>query len=258
MDTSIADKLMESQTASFTADRIKRRNNDSLRSIVYNDFNATGCFKCTDITTFTSDDTSFHFVVIDMEYRNSILYGSFCCHSLNGLYHNFLSLSIGVQLGLIHNFVDIASSISLSFILHGFNQSGLCFVCTQSREFFQLSTLLQLHLLKFFVFQDQQLLFVVNARLQVVEFILSATQFLLTLVERDLTLFQSIFALLDMLVALLHFLFQFAFLIEELLFDLEQFLLFDNFGFLIGSLYHFIIFSFDDMTENHKATESAN
>src|SRR5574344_461000 len=113
MDTSIADKLMESQTASFTTDRIKRRNNDSLWSIIYNDFNATGSFKCTDITTFTSDDTSFHFVVIDMEYRNSILYGSFCCHSLNGLYHNFLSLSIGIQLGLIHNFVYIASSISL-------------------------------------------------------------------------------------------------------------------------------------------------
>ena len=51
MDTSIADKLMESQTASFTTDRIKRRNNDSLRSIIYNDFNATGSFKCTDITT---------------------------------------------------------------------------------------------------------------------------------------------------------------------------------------------------------------
>ena len=53
-----------------------------------------------------------------------------------------------------------------------------------------------------------------------------------------------------MLVALLHFLLELAFLVEELLLDLKQFLFLDYFGFLVGRLHHLVVFPLDDLEEN--------
>ena len=53
-----------------------------------------------------------------------------------------------------------------------------------------------------------------------------------------------------MLVAHLHFLLQFALLVKELLLHLKELFLFHHVGFLLGSLYHLIVFSLKDIPEN--------
>ena len=62
MDTSVGHKLMQCQTGNFTANRVEGRKNDSFRSVVNNDFNAGSGFQSTDVTSFTSDNTSFDFI----------------------------------------------------------------------------------------------------------------------------------------------------------------------------------------------------
>ena len=85
MDTSVSHKLMQGQTGNFTANRVEGRKNDCFRSIVYNDFNTGSSFQSTDITSFTSDNTSLDFIRFDMEYCNRVFNGSFRSHPLDRL-----------------------------------------------------------------------------------------------------------------------------------------------------------------------------
>ena len=85
MDTSVGHKLMQCQTGNFTANRVEGRKNDSFRSVVNNDFNAGSGFQSTDVTSFTSDNTSFDFIWFNMEYRNRVFDGSFRSYPLDRL-----------------------------------------------------------------------------------------------------------------------------------------------------------------------------
>ena len=162
-------------------------------------------------------------------------------------------MGIGVELGLVHDFVDVSLSIGLSLVLQRFYQTGFSLVGAESGKFLQFSTLLQLHLLEFFLLDRQQVLLIVDALLLVVELVFAASQFLLTLIERQFALFQLVLVLLVFMVVALYLLLQLTFLVKEFLLDFKQFFLLDDFGFLLGSLHLLVIFSVQYVTENDKA-----
>lgn len=70
--TSVSNKLMQSKTANLTTNRIKSRYYDSLGCIINNNLNTCGSFKSTDVTSFTSDDTTLNLVVINMEHADRV------------------------------------------------------------------------------------------------------------------------------------------------------------------------------------------
>ena len=250
MNASVGNQLMQGQAANLSADRIESRDYDSLGSVVNYDFNTTGSFQGTDVTAFTSDDTAFHLVIINMENAYRILNGGFSSNALNRLDNYLLGLLVGIKFGLVHNFIHIAGSIGTGFVLKAFHQAVLCLLCTQSRQLFQLHTLLLLHLLQVFLLHDEQLLLIVNTLLLLIQVLLAASKFFLTLVQAYLALLQFILTLLDFLVALLNFLVQLSLLVQELLLNLKELFLFQILGFLGGNLHHFLVFTGQTVPEN--------
>ena len=253
VDATVCDELVESQATGLTTDGVKSRNDNSLRRIVNDDLHTAGCFQRTDVTALTTNHTALDIVVINMEHTDTIFYSRFRSNSLNGLDDNLLCLRIGIEFCLINNLIDIGLGIGFGFILERLNQTCLCLISTQARKFLKLCTLLQLHLFQFFVLDSKHFLLIINACLLIIKVILTTTEFFLTLVQRYFTLLQTILTLLDVLIALLHFLFQLALLVQEFLLHFKQFFLLDYFGFLIGSLYHLVIFSLYYITENQVA-----
>ena len=106
MDTSVCHQLVKSQTGNFTANRVKSGKNDCFRSVVYNDFNASSGLQCTDIASFTSDDTSFDFIRFDMEYRYGVFDGSFGSYPLDRLDNDSFGFLAGSQFRIIHDVID--------------------------------------------------------------------------------------------------------------------------------------------------------
>ena len=242
---------MESQTANLATDGVKGRDDNSLGGIVDDNLDTCSSLKGSDITTLATDDTTLNLVVINVEHAHRILDSSLGSHTLDGLDDNLLGLLVGIELGLVYNLVDIAGGIKFGLVLQAVYQSFLGFLGAQTRELFELGTLLLLHLLKFLLLYEHQLLLVVYTLLKLGEFLLLSAYLVLTLVERYLALLEPVLVLQNLLVALLHLLLQLTLLVEEFLLDFKQFLLLYHFGFLRGCRYHFIVFSLNDITENH-------
>ena len=161
-----------------------------------------------------------------MEYADRILDSGFCCYTLDCLDDNLLCLLVSVELCFVHNLVDIGSGVCTSLVLKAFNESVTCFIGRKTREFFELFTLLELHLLEFFLLHCKEFLLVFYTLLILFYLLTATSEFLLTLVKAYLTLLQTVLALLNLLIALLDFLFQFALLVNELLLYFEEFLFF--------------------------------
>ena len=185
-----------------------------------------------------------------MEYRDRVLDSCLGSHTLDGLDHDLLSLLIGIELGIIHDLIDVAGCIKTSLVLQAFHQAALRLLGTESGKLFELSLLLLLHLLEFLLLHGKEFLLIVDALLKLLYLLLAATEVFLALVERDFALLELVFTLLDAGVALLHLLLQLGFLIEELLLYFEKLFLLYYFCLFVGSIYHFIIFSLNDITEN--------
>ena len=243
VDTTVADQLVQGQTAGLAAHGVEATDNNCFGRVVDDDFNATGCLQGTDVTTLTADDTTLHIVVIDMEHRDAILDSGLRGHALDGLDDNLLSLCISVQLGLVHNLVDVSLGVSAGLVLQTLHQTVASLLGTQSTKFLQLLALFQLHLLQLLLLHGEQFLLVVDTLLLVVKVILAAAKFLLALVQANLTLLQLVLALLDVLVALLYLLLQLCLLVQEFLLHLQQFFLLNHFGLLTGSRHHLVVFS---------------
>ena len=256
MDATVTDQLVQSQTANLATHWIEGRNDDGLRSIIDDDFHSTGCLQSSYVTTLTTYDAAFDVVIINMEHRYAVFDGCLRSHTLDGLNHYLLSLSVGVKLRLIDNLVDIAGCIGTSLVLQAFHQTALGFLSAQAREFLQLGTLLVLHFLQFFLLDGQQFLLIIDALLTLLHFLTAATQLFLTLVERNLTLLQFVLTLLDALIALLNLFLEFTLLVQEFLLHFQQFLLFNHFSLFVGGCNHFIILSLDNITEKSIADES--
>ena len=192
-----------------------------------------------------------------MEDADRIFNSRLCGYALDSLYDNLLSLLVGIELGLVYDFIDVAGSIRTSLVFQAFYQSVFSLFGAQSGEFFQHFTLLQLHFFEFSLLNLQQFLFIVDALLLMIHLLLSASEFFLTLTQSYFSLLELVLGLLDFLVAQLNFLLQLRFLVQEFLLDLQQFLFLNHISLFISGCYHFIIFSFNNVTENRIATQSA-
>ncbi len=193
-----------------------------------------------------------------MENANRVLNSCFSSNTLDCLNHNLLSLLVSIEFGIIHNLIHIACSIEFSLIFQTLNQSLLSLFSTQTRKFFQFSLFLLLHLIKFLLLDRQEFLLVVNTLLILINLHLASTKVFLTLIERNLALFQLILILLDARITLLHFFFEFRLLVEEFLLHFQKLLLFYYFCLFVGSIYHFVIFSLNDITENEIPCSTAD
>ena len=132
VDTSVCHELVEGQTANFTANGVEGTNDNSLRSIIDNDFCTSGSFQCTDVATFTTYHAAFDFIRINMENTDGILHRCFTGHTLNGLDDDLLCLFIGSHLGFVHDFVDVLLRLGLSLVFQRFNQGLSCLFCGQA------------------------------------------------------------------------------------------------------------------------------
>ena len=128
MYTSIGYKLMQSKTTSLTAYWVKSRNDDCFRCVIYNNFNSTCSLKCPDVSSFSSNDTSFYLVIVNVENRNRVFYCCFCCYPLNCFYNNLLRFVIGIYFRLVHYFIDVALCICTCFIFETFYEPVACFI----------------------------------------------------------------------------------------------------------------------------------
>ena len=123
---------MECQTADFTAYGVKCRNDDSLWSVIDNDFHSAGSLKRADVSSLTTDDASLDFIIVYMEDTDGIFHRSLRSHSLYCLYDDFLSLLIGIEFCLIHYLIDVCGRIGTRFILQTFHKPCTCFVGRES------------------------------------------------------------------------------------------------------------------------------
>ena len=197
MNTSVGYQLVEGQTTYLAAHGVEGRDDDGLRSVVYNNLDTSGSFQGTNVATLTTDDAALHLVVVYMEDTDRILYSRFCGHALDGLDNYLLGLLVGIELGIIHNLVDVAGSIESCLIFQALDEALLSFLSAQAREFLKLLLLLTLHLLQLLLLQGEELLLVLHALVVLLYLLLAAAELFLALVERNLTLLELVLALLN-------------------------------------------------------------
>ena len=129
VNTSICHQLVQSQSANFATNRIEGADNDGLRGVVHHNFGSSCCFEGTDVAAFTADDTTFHFVGVDMEYADGVFNRCFAGYALNGLDDDFLGLFVGCHLGLVHDFVDVLLSLCLGLVFQRFDERFASLFC---------------------------------------------------------------------------------------------------------------------------------
>src|SRR5690606_21370791 len=72
VNTSICNQSVQSKPRNLSSYRIKPGQDNRLRRVVNDDLYASSCFQCTDITSFTTDNTSFDFIIFYVKDGNRI------------------------------------------------------------------------------------------------------------------------------------------------------------------------------------------
>ena len=103
-----------------------------------------------------------------------------------------------------------------------------------ARQLFEFGDLAFVHTTQLFFLAGKELFLILESALLRIEFLLATVHVLLALIDDHLALLEFVFRLQNALAALLHFLFEFCFLVEKLLFDFEQFFLFDDLSFFFS------------------------
>ena len=234
MDTSVLYQLVQCQTGNLAANRVKAGKNDRFGGIVDNDLNTGSCFQGTDVTAFTSNDTSFDLIRFDMEYGNGVFDSSFSRYTLDRLDNDLLCFFISRHLRFFHDLIDIRSCFRFGFVFQRFDQAFFRLIGRKSGKGFQL---LDLPLMKFFqilfssIHQFQLSSQIFFHRINLAVFTL---QIFLTLVECQFTLFQLTFGRLDLCVPCRYLFFQIRFQMKEFFLYFQQFVFLDHFRFLLG------------------------
>ena len=96
MDTSVGNELVECKAAHLTAYWVESTDNDSLWSVVDNNLHSCRCLKGTDVSTFTTDYSAFHLIVIYMEHTHAVFNSRFSGNSLYCLNDNLTCLGISI------------------------------------------------------------------------------------------------------------------------------------------------------------------
>ena len=120
MNASIHNKFLQSHSGNLSSDWIKRRENHCLRCIINDQIHTCKCLQCTDITAFTTDDPSLHFVTWKLYHRNRCLGNMIYCTFLDGIDHTFPGFLSGFFPGSVLKLFIESRNINLYVIFHRF------------------------------------------------------------------------------------------------------------------------------------------
>ena len=109
---------MQGQTGHLAAHRIKGADEDGVRGVVHDDFNAGSSLESADVTTLTADDTALHLVVVDRESGHGILDCGLGGGALYRVDDDAFSFLGGIQTGFVHSLVDVGLGLGAGLGLH--------------------------------------------------------------------------------------------------------------------------------------------
>ena len=158
MDSSIHDKLMQSESRHFPADRIESREKDSVRRVVNDNLHSGRGLKGPDVTSLTSDDTSLDLVILNRECRHGILDGGLGGSPLDGVDHDSLGLLGSVETSLVHRVVDVGLRLCPCLCLHVLHEDVLGILGAHPRDCLQLLVSLRAQSLIFLSLSRKNLL----------------------------------------------------------------------------------------------------
>ena len=118
MDSPIHDQLFEGQSCDLSSYRIKTGQDHSFRRIVDDQIDSCQRFDRTNVTTFTTDDPAFHFIVRKRYYR----YRGFChvigSTTLDRSSDDFFRFLVCIFLGLALNVLIQGCRIAARFLFY--------------------------------------------------------------------------------------------------------------------------------------------
>ncbi len=68
MDSTVYHELVKSKAGYFAANRVESGKHDCLGGVVYDDLNSCRSLKSAYVASFSTDDTTFDLIVVNMEY----------------------------------------------------------------------------------------------------------------------------------------------------------------------------------------------
>ena len=232
MDTSVLHELVERQTRYLTAYRIESGKGDRLGRIVHHDLHAGSGLERTDITSFASDDTSFDFVILNMEDGNGAFSRRLGSDTLDGLDDDFLGLFVSLKTRIVHDLVDIGHCSGLRLIFEGLYQLLFGFLSRHARQLLQLFLRLLMHFVHFLLLVFERLLALLYLLHFLIYFVECSLNISLSLVELLLTLVQTLLLLLYPFVLLPHRIIVLELQGDKFLFSLNNLVFLDHLCFL--------------------------
>ena len=154
MNTAVHNELFQCNSGDFSSDRIEAGKNHCLRCVINDQIHAGQGFNGADVSSFTSDDSSLHFIVRQVHHR----YGGFChvvgSASLNGAGDDVLGLLVCFFLGFGFNFLDHDGSFMTDFLLRVCQENGLGLFYGVTGDPLQFFHLFRQETVQFFVLID--------------------------------------------------------------------------------------------------------
>ena len=131
--SSIMNKLRERHFRYLHSDRVKAGDNDSARSVINNNIHPCCSLESSNISTFSPDDSSFHFIVrncysVDSHFRNTRY-----CKSINRRRYNLACLPLCFIMCFFHCFIEKICCIPFYFVSDFLEKIIFCFFCTKTR-----------------------------------------------------------------------------------------------------------------------------
>ena len=126
VNSAVHDQTFQSDSCHFSSDRFKSGKYDCLRRIINNKLYACQCLEGTDITSFTSDNTSLHLIVGELHHGNCCLCHMIGSTALNGRYNIIFGLLVSFLPGFCFQILNQFSSVMFYIFLNGFEQIFLC------------------------------------------------------------------------------------------------------------------------------------
>ena len=115
VNTPVGYELVQRKTCDFATYRVEAREDNRFGGIVYNDFDPSSCFEGTDIAPFTTNDTTFHLIRLEIKYRYAIVYGFLSTYTLNGVDDDFARFLVSSKFGFFNGILDISHRVGLGF-----------------------------------------------------------------------------------------------------------------------------------------------
>ena len=147
MDTSIYNELFQCNSGNLTPYRIKAGKHNRFRCVIHNQFYTCQLLQRTDISAFTSDDPSFHFIIGKLNHRNRGFSHLICGTSLNCIYNIVSRNFFRFLFCLIIILPDHHRCIMLDVLLYRLEKLGFCLIPGKTGDSFQLGNLLIMQVL---------------------------------------------------------------------------------------------------------------